>query len=354
MSSVRKIAKDLGVSVATVSRALNNHPDVKDSTRQAVLDAANKSGYAPKLGKRLTNIIGLVYPTNPVQADYGAFESAILTGILKGVDEQRFDVTIINLARDKRDDETYTHFFMRKGIRGVIVRTIDTEPKLAEAIAEEGFPCLAIAEVAQSSKLNSICSDSKSDSVRAVEHLVLNGHRRIALGHHLVLDHDHRQRLEGYLEGLRKHDIVVDESIMFSAPGTIEGGSAVLDRMLRHEDPPTAVYLTTPLMTMGALHRCLQHGLHVPTDLSVIGFDDADVRKTTFPPFTAVCQDAQMMGLEAARWLTRKLRGLASGRFVEQRPTHFDINASTGPAPDSPARLQPDGRVLAASVQDAD
>ena len=255
MSSVRKIAKDLGVSVATVSRALNNHPDVKDSTRQAVLDAANRTGYAPKLGKRLTNIIGLVYPTNPVQADYGAFESAILTGILKGVDEQRFDVTIINLARDKRDDETYTHFFMRKGIRGVIVRTIDTEPKLAEAIAEEGFPCLAIAEVAQSAKLNSICSDSKSDSARAVEHLVLNGHRRIALGHHLVLDHDHRQRLEGYLEGLRKHDIAVDETIMFSAPGTIEGGAAVLStskhaaifELLDDHDDPS--YISTAHMS---------------------------------------------------------------------------------------------------------
>ncbi|MFT5422354.1 MAG: LacI family transcriptional regulator [Phycisphaerales bacterium] len=348
MSSVRKIAKDLGISVATVSRALNNHPDVKEATRQAVLDRANQTGYAPTLGKRLTNIIGLVYPTSPVRADYGAFESAILAGILRGVDEQRFDVTIINLSRDKRENETYTQFFMRKGIRGVVVRTIDTEPRLAEAIAEEGFPCLAIAEVGTNPKLNYICSDSRADSVRAVEHLIMQGHRRIALGHHVVLDHDHRERLEGYLEGLQKHGIPVDESLMFSVPGTIEGGSACVDRMLRLEDPATAVYLTTPLMTMGALHRCLQHGLHVPDDLSVVGFDDAEVRKTTFPPFTAVCQDAQMMGLEAARWLTRRLRGLADEKFREKRPTYFDINRSTGHAPKKPARLLPDGTVVRA------
>lgn len=346
MTSVRKIAERVGVSVATVSRALNNHPDVKEETRKAVLDAANESGYSPKMGKRLTNVIGLVYPTDPIRADYGAFESAILAGILRGVDEQRFDVTLINMSRDKKDNETYTQFFMRKGVRGVIIRTIDTSPILAERIAEEGFPCVAIAEVSDDPNLNYICADSKPDSIRAVEHLIRNGHRRIALAHHVVLDHDHRDRLEGYIEAHRQHQLPVDESLMVAFPGTIEGGSAALDRLLRLDDPPTAIYLTTPLMTMGALHRCLELGLHVPQDLSIVGFDDANVRNSTFPPFTAVCQDATMLGLEAARWLTRSMRGLSDGKLRERRPTYFDINRSTGPAPERPTRILPDGRAV--------
>ncbi len=101
MSSVRKIANSVGVSVATVSRALNNHPDVSAETRQRVLEAARSTGYNPSVGKRPTNVIGLVYPTGPVQAGYGDFDSLMLSGVVRGANEQRYDVTIINLDRDK-------------------------------------------------------------------------------------------------------------------------------------------------------------------------------------------------------------------------------------------------------------
>lgn len=348
MSSVRQIAREVGVSVATVSRALNHHPGVKESTRRAVLEAADRVSYMPRTGKRQTDVIGLVYPTDPVEAEYGAFESAILTGIMRGVDEQRFDVTLINLGRDKREGETFSQFFARKGLRGVIVRTVDTKPRLAEAIAREGFPCVAIAEVSSQPNLNFICGDSRLDSARAVEHLIHNGHTRIALAHHAVLDHDHRDRLEGYKEGLRSHGIQFDPELIHPAPGTLRGGSISVDRLLSIPSPPTAIFLTTPLMTVGALHRCLELGLHVPKDLSIVGVDDAQVRKSTYPPFTAVCQDATQMGLEAARWLTRRLSGLGPAEFRIRRPTMFEVNGSTGPAPSEPARIRPDGSVVPA------
>lgn len=349
MSSVRQIAREVGVSVATVSRALNHHPGVKESTRRAVLDAAVRASYIPRTGRKQTDVIGLVYPTDPVEAEYGAFESAILTGIMRGVDEQRFDVTLINLARDKRENETFSQFFTRKGLRGVIVRTVDTTPRLAEAIAAEGFPCVAIAEVSSQPSLNFISGDSRPDSIRAVEHLIHNGHKRIALAHHTVLDHDHRDRLEGYKEGLRSHGIEFDPSLILPTPGTLRGGSMVMDRLLRLPSPPTAVFLTTPLMTVGALHRCLELGLHVPKDLSIVGVDDAQVRKSTYPQFTAICQDATQMGLEAARWLTRRLKGLGPPTFRVRRPTMFEVNSSTGPAPHEPASMLLNGTVVPAS-----
>lgn len=348
MSSVRQIAREVGVSVATVSRALNHHPGVKESTRRAVLEAADRASYTPRTGKRQTDVIGLVYPTDPVEAEYGAFESAILTGIMRGIDEQRFDVTLINLGRDKRKNETFSQFFTRKGLRGVIIRTVDTEPRLAEAIAAEGFPCVAIAEVSSQPNLNYICGDSRLDSVRAIEHLIHNGHRRIALAHHTVLDHDHRDRLEGYKEALRSHGIEIDPELVQAAPGTLRGGSRAIDRLLAIKSPPTALFLTTPLMTVGALHRCLELGLHVPNDLSIVGVDDAQVRKSTYPQFTAVCQDASQMGLEAARWLTRRLSGLGPAEFRVRRPTMFEVNGSTGPAPSKPAFIRPNGEVVPA------
>ena len=121
MSSVRRIAKEMRVSVATVSRALNNHPEISPDTRERILKAANEIGYFGTVGKRVTTNIGLVYTSD---ARFYEYDAVLMAGIVRGVGEQRFDVTIINLERDKADGETYTQFFMRKGLRGVILRTL--------------------------------------------------------------------------------------------------------------------------------------------------------------------------------------------------------------------------------------
>lgn len=346
MASVRMIAKELGVSVATVSRALNDHPEVNIETKQRVIDVANRLGYVPAMSRTPANVIGLVYPSDPVTTNFGDFESAMLAGILQGINEQSYDVTIVNLARDKQPGESYTRFFRRKGVRGVILRTLDASPRLAEEIAAEGFPCIIVADRSEQPGVNYVCGESRVDSVRAVEHLIYQGHRRIALGTHTVMDSDHRDREAGYLEALDKHGIKIDRDLIIPLPSSAEGGSETINRILSLDDPATAVYFTTPLSTVGALHRCLELGVHVPREFSIVGFDDSDVRKRTFPQYTAVCQNAEQLGLEAARWLTRLLNRSTKGAFRVRHPTTFEINGSTGMKPRQPIRLRPDGVII--------
>lgn len=339
MSSVRAIADNLGVSVATVSRALNNHPGVSDEMRKRVLHAADKSGYRPSVGRKPTNIIGLAYPNDPVRADFGAFEAVLLAGILEGVNERRFDLTFINVHRDKNRSETYEQFFDRKGVRGVIVRPLD-DHGLAEAIAADGVPMVLVADRSDNARVNYIDSDSRKTSRQAVEHLLGLGHKRIGLAIHRVADSDHRDREAGYREALRDAGIGVDEGLIVRAEASPEGGAMMLNSVLDQEHPPTAIYFTNPLSTVGALHRCLQLGIRVPKDLSIVGFDDGDIRMRTFPRFTAVCQDAQALGLEAARWLTRSLTGEANGSFREVRPTALAVLDSTAFPPLTPVRIR--------------
>ena len=122
MSSVRVIAKQLNLSPATVSRVLNGHPDVGQATRERVLECISESDYFPRVGRRQSNVIGLAYPDEPVRTEYGSFEPALLAGIMRGLGEQQFDLKLISIRRDKAPGETYTQFFMRKGVRGVILR----------------------------------------------------------------------------------------------------------------------------------------------------------------------------------------------------------------------------------------
>lgn len=349
MTSVRRIAKQVGVSVATVSRALNDHPDVSSETRRRVLEAASKSGYVQSVGRRLGNSIGVVYPNDPVEAELGAFESAMLSGILRGINERRFDLTLINAERDKGEEETYAQFFYRKGVRGAIVRALDATPRLAEWIAAEGFPCVLVADRSSDPHVNFVASSSRPTTKQAIDYLIQLGHRRIGLAVHSGLDSDHLDRVGGYHDAIEAHGLEPDTTLEVSAAASPEGGRVMLERLLSIEDPPTAIYFTDPLSTVGALNRCLQLGVRVPRELSIIGFDDADVRMRTFPSFSAVCQDAHQMGLEAARWLTRRVdEDRTEGCRLEHR-TRFAIHESTGPAPASRVRLGGSGQLIRSS-----
>lgn len=345
MGSVRQIAKRLGISPATVSRALNNHPYVDAETRRKVLQGANKVGYAPG-GRRVGTVVGLVYPGEVVLADYGAFESALLAGILRGLNEHRFDVKILSLQRDKSADESYSEFFRRKGIRGAVLRSFKDTRRICQDIADEGFPSVVVADRFEEPAVNYVCCNSRDDSRRAVQHLIDLGHRRIALGIHQIADTDHIDRRQGYEEAMAQAGIAIDRSLVVEIVASPTGGASLITRLMSMPKPPTAVFFTDPLATIGALRRCLEMGVSIPTDLSVVGFDDSDIRQHTFPAFSAVVQDAQMIGLEAALWLTRRIvqpnsEELKSIRLV--RPTFLEINQSTGRPTARPFRILPDG-----------
>ncbi|MGQ0628014.1 MAG: LacI family DNA-binding transcriptional regulator [Phycisphaerales bacterium] len=344
MASIRKLALEAGTSVATVSRALNGHAQVSDDARRRVLDAAARMGYSKSVGKRSTTVIGLAYPGDPVRADYGAFESALLAGILRGINEHRFDLHIINLQRDKRTDENFTQFFNRKGLRGVILRTFERSREMCVEIAAEGFASVVVADRFDEPFVNFACCESKGDSRRAVEHLIHLGHKRIALVVHNIPDTDHRDRREGYVLAMKEHNLPVDPALVIETSASMEGGAGAITRLLGQKHPPTAVFLTDPMATLGAIRRCQELAVVLPTELSLVGFDDSDVRRHVWPPVTAVCQDADMLGYEAALWLTRRLSGKAEGSLRLVRQTMFEINRTTGAPPRTQVRVLPDGR----------
>ncbi len=350
MSSVREIARRLGVSPATVSRALNNSVNVDPQTRARVIAAANTARYVPAISKAPQNVIGLVYPGDPVEPDYGGFESSLMAGILRGLNELRFDLKIVSISRDKLPTENFSQFFLRKGIRGVILRSFLDTRSVCTAIAEEGFPAIVVADRFDEPKVNFISSNSREDSARAVHHLMDLGHRRIALAVHRYPDTDHVDRREGYMDAFRAREIDVDSSLIIETIGEMVGGETSILRLMSMPEPPTAVYFTNPLSTIGALKKCHELGIRVPQDLSIVGFDDGDIRYHTFPTCTAVCQDATMMGFESARWLTRMLCGMADPAMRSVRQTRFEINMTTAAAPVEPVRVLPDGTRLAVQV----
>jgi DNA-binding LacI/PurR family transcriptional regulator len=341
MSSVRAIAKRLNVSIATVSRALNNHPEINPETSAKVLKAANEIGYFSPVGRRITTNIGFVSSSD---ADFYEYDALLLAGIRRGLSQHKFDVTIISLERDKTESESYTQFFLRKGVRGVIVQTLARNRHIAPAIAAEGFPVVVVADRFEDNpNISYISYHSGEGSRRAVEHLIHLGHKRVALAMHVERDSDHADRYEAYKQALLGNGIDPDPDLVVPVIADINGGISAMNRLMSLPNPPTAIYFTDPLTTVGAMRRAYAMGLRIPDDISIIGFDDSDMRFRVYPPLTAVCQNATNLGMEAGLWLTQKLLGMNDEPMRKVATTFFEVNQTTGLPPRKRVRILPDG-----------
>jgi len=309
---------------------LNNNPAVREETREKVLAAANGAGYVASVGRRSTSQVGLVYAG--AQTLGSPFDSALISGLIGGLDDAHFDVVILNMLRDKGGDETYSQYFMRKGVRGVVVRTTSLTRHVCEAIAAERFPMIVVGERFEDSRVNFIDCNSRDESRRAVEYLIALGHRRIAFCMHTVPDSDHLDRLAGYESALRDRGIAVDERLVLRHQANFAGGASAIQMVVSMRPRPSALFLADPMLAVGAFNAAQEHGIRIPGDISIIGFDDTETRSSVYPPMTAVCQDAAELGAQAAVELLRIINGESSAVVRRQLPTFFEVSRSTGPA----------------------
>ncbi len=330
--SVREIAKRAGVSITTVSRVLNNHPSVSETVRESVLAAANDARYVAPVSRRSTTNIAFVY-TGPSSLG-SSFDAALMAGMNDGLEEFGCDLMILDVVRSRNPGETFSQMFMRKGVRGAMLRTTEQTRKLCETIGSENFPVLAVADRFDNPAISFIHSDSRNVSRDGIEHLLALGHKRIAISLNVVDDHDHQDRLDGYKEALTAAGIEVDRRLILRVPANREGGPQAMRRIMTMVDRPTALFATDPMVAAGALGEARVMQVKVPADLSIIGFDDAEARYGTFPPLTAVCQDARRLGREAVASLFYLIEGQGTVAPVRRSlRTWLEIHGSTGPAP---------------------
>lgn len=331
MATVRQIAQQAGVSTATVSRVINNSPKVSDIARQKVLNVINDQSYTPTIGKLTsTNIAYIFTDTTTLGSPYDA---GILAGLSTGLEHNALDLLILNAKTCRKAGETFADVFRRKGVCGAILRNTFSSRTLCRAILDCGLPVMVVGD--QMEGYESVCVDvdSRSASHDAVEHLIGLGHTRIAFCTNVVDDKDHEDRFGGYTDALDQAGIDVDSKLIFRVPASRQGGEQLARRFAAMTDPPSALFVADPGTCIGVMTEARKLGLSIPGDLSVVGFDDAEVRFSTAPQFAAVCQDAQRLGDEALRRLTELISKEPANPEAESSPLRawFEVNASTAP-----------------------
>jgi LacI family transcriptional regulator, galactose operon repressor len=344
MTTIRRVAQKAGVSIATVSRVVNGSTAVAPELRDRVLDAVSRCGYSPTVGRRSTASIAIVY-TGPFTVG-SPYDAACLDGIVSAMLESEYDINIVYLRRDKSTSETYTQFFLRKGIRGAILRSTLADRGIARTIADEGFPAVVLGDHFEHPRLAFAFNDSRAASVEGMEHLISLGHRRIAFAANDTDDGDHLDRLEAYRQTLISRNLY-DEQLEFRVPAHRLDGAQLMRKMMSLTAPPTAVFIADPLIADGAINEAHKIGLRIPEELSILGFDDTETRRAVFPTMTAVCQDSRALGHLAFELLIRHCRLQPSERETEVLGSAWlEINHSTGRAPARAIRVLPNGERL--------
>jgi LacI family transcriptional regulator len=281
VATIRAVASEADVSIATVSRVFNNTGAVSPDVRQRVLRVANRLRYGATR-RSMTNYLALAYTGR--SSSPPPYDSAILQGMSEAAGAAGMDLVITQIKQELRSNESAMQFLARKEIRGVILRTTTDTRHICTELAEDGFPSIVVGDCfSEDPRVSYICADSRSTSHQAVEHLISIGHQRIAVVVSHIPDHDHQERLIGYEQGLKEHGIEIDPKLILRVIAQRPDGAQVIRTLMGMRDRPTAIFIADPLVAVGAINQAHEMGVKIPDDVSIIG-STTPTRGTTFIP----------------------------------------------------------------------
>ena len=309
--SLKDLARELGVSIATVSRALRNSPEIGTEMQQRVKELARQLNYRPNpfaqsLRKEAPRIIGVVVP-NLVTHYY----ASVLDGIEEEAAEEGYSVIGANSHEDVEAETRAIDNFIGMHVEGIVACLAQTTTDYAhfEELSEMGIPLVFFGRTCLAEKFSSVKANGDEAAQLATEHLISTGCRRIAFvggPNHLDMV---RRRKHGYLEALREARIPIDRNLV--ACGSIDYKLAMerTKEMLLQPERPDAILAFNDIITFAALTAIRTVGLRVPEDVSLIGFtDDAHVQYVT-PRLTAIEDQSKLMGRTACRLLLDNISG---------------------------------------------
>ncbi len=333
-ATIRDIASEAGVSIATVSRVLNGRPDVSAETREAVLTVVRERGFTTNRSARAlsggrTGLVGLAVPFM-----HGPYFAPILSGAAEALYEQ--DTRIVVCSTHHRHDREVTLLdrLMHGTTDGAILLLPEETNAELLALQRQGFPfVVADPRVTPAEGIASVSAANASGAKAATEHLLSLGHRRIGAVTGIPGMVANDERLNGFHAGLVAAGLVPDASLEVSSDWRIEGGAEAALRLLDRPDRPTAVVAFNDNVAVGTMRAARALGVRVPEELSIVGFDDVEFSELVAPALTTVRQPLEEMGRMAVSLLTRLIERQPVEALHVELATRLVVRESTAPPP---------------------
>ena len=330
-ATIRDVAKLAGVSLATVSRVLNDagYP-VSAQLRQRVRDAMDQLGYVPNamaqsLRRDISRDIGLVIPNISNQ-----FYLQTLLGINDALGKKDYQLILCNTMRDPEQERRYLRQLFERKVRGIILSSVDEKADIVAEYMKKGMKFVLLDQKITGMEGTSINFDSRTGARMATEYLVSLGHSRIAFATLPMTRWTRSEMHTGYRNALVVAGLSYDPSIVYErmpevvAPYgdyELEAGKIIAESFLKDGCPATAIICINDALAIGLIKTLRKHGVRIPEDVSVFGFDDIPIASTFEPALTTVRYPAIETGRVAAMMLMDNLESGASDTPVSMQLT---------------------------------
>jgi len=330
------VAREAGVSRATVSYVINNRTDgnvrISEETRCRVLEAIEELGYRPNVLARSlrqgqTHTIGMIVPdnTNPFFAE-----------VARGVEDtsfaQGYSVILCNSDGDLDKELLYTNVLAEKRVDGILFVAAGMSTEHICALQERRMPVVVVDRDIPDVAVDSVMTANERGGWLATRHLIELGHRHIGCIAGPSDVTPSAERVTGYRQALRETGILVDEALIVKGDFQYESGYQAARQLLSMEDPPTAIFACNDLMAIGTVSAAVRLGRQVPADLSVVGFDDVPLASFANPALTTIVQPKYEIGVVAATMLLERMQDPDRPPHRKMLDTELVVRQSTAPA----------------------
>lgn len=330
--TVYTVAEKAGVSIATVSRVINNSTKVHPRTRDKVMKVIEELDYHPNLSAQglalnITEIIALIFPDIS-----GPFYSEVLRGVEKEASQHDYNLLIYGT----HGKESNPRFLRRLPGRvdGMILMTRSVDDQYIFELSRKRIPFVLLDRETDGVIADCILSNNVDAAVQATEHLIQHGHQRIAFISGPIDSPDSNARLTGYQQALKKHGLLVLHSLVERGDFRQPSGYQAMNRLLDQKDPPDAVFAANDEMAIGAIEAIRNRGLATPKNVAVIGFDDIQLASYVQPSLTTVRQPMRQFGTLAVQRLLRRIHDPSTSPETTILPTQLIIRHSCGCLPE--------------------
>lgn len=328
---IKDVAREAGVSIATVSHVINNTRFVSETTRQRVMRAIEDCNYYPNANARSlasgrSNTLGLLVSdiSNPFFPD-------LVKSIETVAFEKGYDVILSNTDYDAERTVNYVRRFIERKVAGVALMTSELDLGLIEELARFHVPVVFLDIGSAGVCMSNLVVDYEAGIEEAINHLAGLGHRKIAyIGGPRRLRSAAR-RFQAFCDSMARHLPGSLPLMIYEADFRFSGGRQAAREMLTSSELPTAVIVANDMMALGVIEEFRERGIHVPGNISIVGFDDIAFAALSSPPLTTICLPRAELGREAVEALLATIEHPDWQGVEVKIPTHLVLRDSTGP-----------------------
>lgn len=337
--TIYDVAKKAGVGIGTVSRVINNSPQISPNTRKKVLKVIREFKYQPSamaqgLARKKTNIIACVVPFFT-----GYFYFEVLNGIQQALSAYGYDLILYNVNKLEKKEEILKRTIRERKVDGVLLISMPISNKLVTTFRESNLPIVLVDSCHD--EIDSITIENKEGAFIATEHLIRLGHKLIGMINGCLGSVPAMNRLEGFKAALSKYEIVYkdnfvvnvglngDPEVLHNDGFNKKAGYKAMNKILAlNGDRPTAVFISSDIQATGAIKAIQEHNLRIPDDITIVGFDDIELSE--YLGLTTVHQPMYDMGTLAVNRLMDKIAGKDSENHKTVFPTRLVIRETCG------------------------